>query len=120
MPKHRQTNSQAKSSTMRLRGLTGVIVGAIRCREEMGSKKMKELFIRNEWDVPIQTRLYTEFMASTKKNTDFGNFKDYYLFWRERVQGLPMSPEHFLEHFQNMLRCLLKHMPNWTQKRLTR
>lgn len=42
-------------------------------------------------------------MATNRKDTQHGNFKDFYIYWRERLQGLNVEDNHLLEHFQDML-----------------
>lgn len=68
-----------------------------------GFQKMKQLFIKNKWDVSIQSYFYTTFMVTNRKDTQHGNFKDFYIYWEERLQGLNVGDEHLLEHFQDML-----------------
>jgi len=69
-----------------------------------GYKKLRKMFIKHEWDVSIQNYFYNTFMKTNKKDPgSHANYKDYYLYWKERLEGINVGDEHLLYQFQSML-----------------
>ena len=68
-----------------------------------GYKKMREMFIKHEWDVSIQNYFYNTFMQTNRKEPQHANYKEFYIYWKQRLEGINVGDEHLLHQFQAML-----------------
>ena len=64
---------------------------------------MREAFIEHEWDTSVQDHLYATFKETTQDNIKYNNYKDYFIYWKQRLQDLPFGEKLILVHLQDML-----------------